>query len=93
MYQRKYYHEHQRRCYGRGFSEREGEHTWLVHTLLKVTKAKVCASMVLGRSFLASRRGRAMAERNSCGMKARDSRFMVFVDDEGREDERYKRVL
>lgn len=59
--------------------------TWLVHTLLKVTKAKVWASMVDGRSFLASRSGRAMAERKSCGMKARDSRFMDR-DGDGEEE-------
>lgn len=50
-------------------------HTWLVQTLLKVTNAKVWASIVDGRSFFARIRGRAMAERKSCGMKARDSRF------------------
>jgi len=49
---------------------------WLVHTLLKVTKAKVCASMVEGRSFFASIRGSATAERKSCGRKARDSRWV-----------------
>lgn len=58
-----------------------------MHTLLNVTKANVCTSMVLARSFLASRRGRAIAERDSCGMKARDSRFIAFGE-EGREDER-----
>jgi len=47
-----------------------------VHTLLKVTKAKVCASMVEGRSFFASIRGSATAERKSCGRKARDSRWV-----------------
>lgn len=46
-----------------------------MQTLLKVTKAKVCASIVDGRSFLASNKGKAIAERNSCGMKARDSSF------------------
>lgn len=55
----------------------KGRSTWLVHTLLNVTKAKVCASMVDGRSFFARRRGRAMAERKSWGMKARDSSFMA----------------
>ena len=39
--------------------------TWLVHTLLKVTKAKVCASIVDGRSFFARARGMAIALRNS----------------------------
>jgi hypothetical protein len=51
-----------------------------VHTLFKVTKAKVCASIVEGKSFLAKRSGRAKAERKSCGMKARDSSLMVWVD-------------
>jgi len=41
--------------------------------LLNVTNAKVCASIVDARSFFARRRGRAKAERKSCGMKARDS--------------------
>lgn len=66
----------------------ERGNTWLVQTLLKVTKAKVCASIVLARSFLASRSGRAMAERNNCGMKARDSRFMVDEDGVVREEDR-----
>ncbi len=61
-------------------------HTWLVQTLLKETKAKVWASIVEGRSFLASKRGRAIAERNSWGRKARDSRWMddVVADEEER---------
>ena len=59
-----------------------------MHTLLNVTKANVWASMVLARSFFASKRGRAIVERKSWGMKARDSRFIVFVAEEGREDER-----
>jgi len=42
-----------------------GKHTWLVQTLLNVTKAKVCANIVEGRSFFARRSGRAKAERNS----------------------------
>lgn len=46
-----------------------------MHTLLNVTNAKVCASIVKGRSFFASSNGSAMAERRICGMKARDSRF------------------
>lgn len=73
--------------------EKEGQerHTWLVHTLLNVTKAKVCASIVEGKSFFANRRGRATAERNNCGMKARDSSFTVWV--EGEVGERYRSVL
>lgn len=54
-----------------------------MHTLLKVTKANVCASIVDGKSFFANNKGRAMAERKSCGMNARDSRFRE--DDEGEE--------
>jgi hypothetical protein len=46
-----------------------------VQTLLKVTNAKVWASMVEGRSFFARRNGNTTAESNSCGKKARDSRF------------------
>lgn len=61
-------------------------HTWLVQTLLKVTNANVCASMVDGRSFFARRSGRASAERKSCGMNARDSRRMD--DGPGAEEER-----
>jgi hypothetical protein len=49
-------------------------HTWLVQTLLKATNEKVCANIVEGRSFFANKSGSAIAERNSCGMKAKDSR-------------------
>lgn len=62
-----------------------------MQTLLKETKAKVWASIVEGRSFLASKRGRAKAERNIWGKKARDSRRMDEVP--GTEEERYRRVL
>jgi hypothetical protein len=51
-------------------------HTWLVQTLLKVTNEKVCANIVDGRSFFANNNGSATAERNSCGMNAKDSRCM-----------------
>lgn len=44
--------------------------TWLVQTLLKVTKAKVWASIVEGKSCLARVRGSRTAERSSCGRKA-----------------------
>src|SRR5690554_5923665 len=47
--------------------------TWLVQTLLKVTKAKVCAIIEVARSFFATTRGIRTAERSSWGMKARDS--------------------
>ena len=57
---------------------------WLVQTLLNVTNANVWASMVDGRSFLASKSGRAIADKNSCGTKARDSRR---IDDVPRADE------
>ena len=36
--------------------------TWLVQTLLKVTKANVCANIVLARSFFASRNGITIRE-------------------------------
>ena len=50
--------------------ERRGEdvealRTCDVQTLLKETNAKVCASIVEGRSFLAKSRGRAKAEKKS----------------------------
>ncbi len=69
MYQRKYWGWSTFILYD-GENDR---HTWLVHTLLNDTKAKVCASIVDGRSFFARRRGRAKAERKSCGRKAKDS--------------------
>ncbi len=47
--------------------------TWLVQTLLKVTNANVCASMVFGRSFFASASGMNTALRISCGTNARRS--------------------
>jgi hypothetical protein len=50
--------------------------TWLVQTLLKETNAKVCASIVEGRFFFARRRGSAKADKNSCGKKAMDSKFI-----------------
>lgn len=71
----------------KGREERRGGSTWLVHTLLKVTKANVCASIVLARSFFASRSGRAIAERNSWGMKARDS-SLIEVDGLAMDEER-----
>jgi hypothetical protein len=46
---------------------------------------------VEGRSFLASKNGNAIADRNSCGMNAADSRRMTDVP--GVEELRYKRVL
>jgi len=69
MYQRKYY----------GLSARSRELlalsrlTWLVQTLLKVTKANVCASIVLARSFLASNNGITTKESKICGRNASDS--------------------
>jgi hypothetical protein len=50
-----------------------------VQTLLKETNAKVWASIVDGRSFLASMSGSANADRNSCGMNATDSSGMSEV--------------
>lgn len=49
-------------------------HTWLVQTLLKVTKAKVCAIMAPGRFFFARTRGIATTLNSNCGTKARDSK-------------------
>ena len=66
-------------------------HTWLVQTLLNVTKANVCASIVLARSFFARSRGIAMTERKSWGRKARDSTPMV--EEEPMADLRWSRVL
>lgn len=62
-------------------------------TLLKVTKAIVCASMVVGRSSLERKIGRSMVERRSCGMKARDSRGGREDDEEAMAERRYKSVL
>lgn len=47
--------------------------TWLVQTLLNVTKANVCASIVEGKSFLAKARGIMTALSRSCGTNARRS--------------------
>lgn len=47
--------------------------TWLVQTLLKVTNAKVCASIVEARSFFASANGMAMVLKKICGTNAHDS--------------------
>lgn len=62
---------------------------WLVQTLLKVTKAKVWASIVDGREDL-ERRGRRIAERRSCGTKARVVKGEELVV---LEEVRYKSVL
>lgn len=62
-----------------------------VQTLLKETKANVCASIVLARSFLARRSGSAKELRKSCGTNARDSRWMGASL--GFADERYRSVL
>ena len=48
-----------------------------MQTLLNVTKAKVCASIVLARSVFARVRGMRTAERRSCGMKAREPKWNV----------------
>lgn len=47
--------------------------TWLVQTLLKVTKANVWANIVFGRSFFASASGIKKALRSSCGRNAKRS--------------------
>ena len=49
--------------------------TWLVQTLLKVTKAKVCASIAVARFFLASTNGSATTAKKSWGINARDSKW------------------
>lgn len=54
--------------------------TWLVQTLLNVTKAKVCASMVLARSFFANSKGMTTKESRICGMNARDSMRMLVSE-------------
>lgn len=59
--------------------------------MLNETKAKVCASIVEGKSFLARSSGNTKAERKSWGRKARDSRWMDEVL--GVADEMYKSVL
>jgi hypothetical protein len=69
----------------------DNERTWLVHTLLKVTKAKVCASIEVGRSFLDVARGMSTHESRSCGMKARDSSRRI--DEDGNAEVRYSCVL
>lgn len=50
-----------------------------MQTLLKDTNAKVCASIVAGRSFLARMRGNAKADRKIWGINAADSRRMIEV--------------
>jgi len=66
-------------------------HTWLVQTLLNETNAKVWASIVEGRSFLASVIGKAIADRKIWGINAADSRRMSDVP--GVDEVRYNRVL
>jgi hypothetical protein len=66
--------------------------TWLVQTLLNVTKANVCASMADGKSLFAMARGIRMQERRSCGRKARDSMRRPGGCD-GEEEARYSWVL
>lgn len=65
--------------------------TWLVQTLFRVTKAKVCASIADPRSFLARLSGMANALRSSCGKKARDSNRQD--DCAAGEELRYKSML
>lgn len=59
--------------------------------MLKVTKAKVCASIEVGRSFLDVARGMSTHESRSCGMKARDSSRRI--DEDGNTEVRYSCVL
>lgn len=66
---------------------RGSKHTCEVQTLLRATKAKVCASIVPGRSRLASTNGMSTALRRSCGRKASDSKWNA-VEEVGKEEER-----
>ena len=69
--------------------------------MLKVTKAKVWASMVVGRSFFAHARGMRTVERRICGMKATDSAAIPVCGPENDDDDgaaepaetRYRRML
>lgn len=70
MYQRKYCFVHQQ---GLKNSLMFTRLTWLVQTLLKVTKANVCASMVLAMSFFASTNGIMTRESKIWGRNANDS--------------------
>lgn len=82
---------------GRGVSTRRKEPTvwtkptWLVQTLLKVTNANVCASIVLAKSCLASNKGIAMRESEICGKNASDSTWKPVS--EGCWELRCSRVL
>jgi len=87
MYHRKYWKVSD----GYGRRGDGGNLTWLVHTLLKVTKAKVCASMVDGRSRFANTSGIATALKHSWGTNASDSRCRL--EDAAGEELRYSRVL
>jgi hypothetical protein len=58
-----------------------------VHTLLNVTKAKVCVNMVVERSFPIKARGMIIVERRSCGRNANDEIGRRFFRDE--DEERY----
>lgn len=59
--------------------------------MLNVTKANVCAIMLVARSFLASTRGISTQERDSWGRKARDS--MRRGEAFGSAEVRYRRML
>jgi len=56
--------------------------------LLNVTNAKVCANIVVGRSYLANASGKAIAEMRSCGRNARDSILNENVEDAFGAEER-----
>ena len=60
--------------------------------MLKVTNANVCASIVLAKSFFASKNGMASTERNSCGMNASDS-ICIPAASEGYAELRCSTVL
>lgn len=48
--------------------------------MLKVTKANVCAIILVARSVFATTSGISTHESSSCGRKARDSALIVPVD-------------
>lgn len=66
-------------------------HTCDVQTLLNVTKANVCAIMLVARSFLARTNGIKTHDRESCGRNASDS--MRSEDAPASAEARYSRTL
>lgn len=64
-----------------------------MQTLLKLTKAKVCAIIEVAKSRFATTRGISTAERRSCGMKARVSVRSGGSSEGARLELRYRRML